>query len=173
MSDHQVQDDSCMQMGALVEAHRKFEPFVGTFKAEVKMWMGPGDPMISTGNMTNTLDLGGRYLQQCYQGDPCEGPFGEFAGRGYWGYNTTSEKYEGFWIDTASTMMQYETGEVDSSGKIWTMRGELACPQSKDVMKKRSVITWKDADHHSMEMFFTGSDGNEGKAMEIQYERTS
>jgi hypothetical protein len=38
-------------------------------------------------------------------------------------------------------------------------------------MKKRSVITLKDKDHHSMEMFFTGPDGKETKNMEIQYVR--
>ena len=173
MSDHQTQDEACMQMGATAEAHRKFEPFVGKFKAEVKMWMGPGDPMVSTGMMTNTLDLGGRYLCQCFKGDSSDGPFAHFEGRGYWGYNTTSEKYEGFWIDSASTTMQHEAGDVDASGKVWTMFGETVCPQTKDLMKKRSVITLKDNDHHSMEMFFTGTDGKESKAMEIHYERAS
>jgi hypothetical protein len=133
--------------------------------------MGPGDPMVSTGVMTNALDLGGRYLSQTYKGDPCEGPFPNFAGRGYWGYNTTSEKFEGFWIDNACTMMQNEVGDVDSAGKVWTMRGEMTCPQTKAPMKKRSVITLKDKDHHSMEMFFTGPDGKETKNMEIQYVR--
>ncbi len=27
----------------------RLEPFVGTFKAVVKLWMGPGEPMVSTG----------------------------------------------------------------------------------------------------------------------------
>ena len=143
------------------------------FKAEVKIWMGPGDPMISTGMMTNTLDLGGRYLCQCYKGDPSDGPFPNFEGRGYWGYNTTSEKYEGFWIDSASTIMQHDAGDIDASGMVWTMLGEMVCPQTKDPMKKRSVITLKDNDHHSIETFFAGTDGRESKAMEIQYERAS
>lgn len=173
MSDHQTQEAECMQMGALAEAHKKFEPFVGEFKAEIKLWMGPGDPMISTGKMTNTLDLGGRYLCQRYQGDASDGPFPNFEGRGYWGYNTSSKKYEGFWIDSASTIMQHESGDTDASGKVWTMLGEITCPQTNKPMKKRSVITLIDNDHHSMEMFFTGPDGKETKSMEIQYERAS
>lgn len=173
MSDQQTQDAACMEMGALAEAHKRFEPFVSKFKAEVKMWMGPGDAMISTGMMTNTLELGSRYLNQCYKGDSSDGPFPNFEGRGYWGYNTTIEKYEGFWIDSASTIMQHDAGDVDASGKVWTMLGEMMCPQTKDPMKKRSVITLKDNDHHSTEMFFTGPDGKENKAMEIQYERAS
>ena len=40
-------------------------------------------------------------------------------------------------------------------------------------MKKRSVITLIDNDHNKIEMFFVGDDGNETKAMEINYTRQS
>ena len=56
-------------------------------RREVKIRMGPGEPSITTGVMTNSMDLGGRFLRQSYQGDAVEGPFPSFAGRGYWGYN--------------------------------------------------------------------------------------
>lgn len=170
MSEQQTQD-GCAQMGAVCEAHKKLEPFVGTFKAEVKMWMGPGDPMVTTGTMVNSMDLGGRYLRQEYQGDESEGPFPNFAGRGFWGYNTVANKYEGFWIDSASTFMQTEAGDVDAAGRVWTMVGEFLNPQTKQPMKKRSVISVQDRDHHSLEMYFAGPDGNEVKSMEIQYQR--
>ncbi len=157
-------------MGALAEAHKKFDPFVGTFTAEVKLWMGPGEPQVSTGVMENTLDWDGRFLRQTYKGDPGDGPFPNFEGCGFWGYNTVTNKYEGFWIDSASTAMQNEIGDVDESGKVWTMIGEMTDPAGK-AMQKRSVITLNDDDHHVMEMYFKGADGNEMKGMEIQYTR--
>ena len=160
-----------MQMGALAEAHKKFEPFVGKFKAEVKLWMGPGDPHVSTGVMENRMELGGRYLHQSYKGDDVAGPFPNFEGRGYWGFNTVTGKYEGFWIDTVSTCMQTETGDVDATGKVWTMTGETSNPQTCQAMKKRSVITLHDDDTHTLEMYFQGTDGNESKGMEIKYTR--
>ena len=165
-------------MGALADAHKKFGPFVGTFAAEVKLWMGPGEPEISTGVMENTLDLDGRFLRQTYKGDPGNGPFPNdisdmsfFEGRGFWGYNTVTNKYEGFWIDSASTGMQKEVGDVDDSGKVWTMIGEMVNPQNGQPIKKRSVITLKDNDCHKMEMFFSGPDGGQSKGMEINYTR--
>ncbi|MFG0329913.1 MAG: DUF1579 domain-containing protein [Phycisphaerales bacterium] len=162
----------CAAMAATTEAHERFKPFVGTFNAEVKMWMGPGDPMVSSGTMKNSLELGGRYLQQVYEGDDNPNdPFPGFAGRGYWGYNTVDNRYEGFWIDTACTFMMTEQGQVDSSGKVWEMKGEMTDPSSGQPMRKRSVVTLKDKDRHSMEMFFEGPDGNEFKAMEINYTR--
>ena len=157
-------------VGATGEEHRRLEPFAGTFRAEVSMWMGGGDPMISTGTMVNELDLGGRFLRQTYKGDPNEGPFPEFEGRGFWGYNTITKRYEGFWIDNASTMMQIESGDLDASGKVWTMVGEMPNPATGDHMTKRSVIILQDKDNHRMEMYFDTGDG-ENKAMEIRYTR--
>lgn len=166
-----TQTEQSFQMPTAGVEHQRFQPFVGKFRAEVKMWMGPGDPMVSTGTMTNTLELNGLYLQQDYVGDASDGPFPNFEGKGFWGYNTTSNRYEGVWIDSACTTMQNETGQVDASGKVWEMRGEMLCPQSKQMFQKRSLIKLQDKDHHSMEMFFTGPDGNEMKTMEINYER--
>ena len=158
-------------MGALADAHKRFQPFIGTFAAEVKLWMGPGEPQVSTGVMENALDLDGRFLRQTYTGDPGDGAFPNFEGRGFWGYNTVTNKYEGFWIDTASTVMQHEVGDVDASGKTWVMIGEMTNPQTGQPMKKRSVITLKDDDHNKLEMFFSGPDGGQSKGMEINYTR--
>jgi hypothetical protein len=51
------------------------------------------------------------------------------------------------------------------------MVGTMPDPQTGQPIQKRTVITLHDRDHHSMEMFFQGADGNEFKGMEIQYRR--
>jgi hypothetical protein len=163
--------DAMQKMGQPGPEHEKLAPFVGTFRAQVKLWMGPGDPAQSTGTMVNTRDLGGLFLRQEYKGDPGEGPFPSFEGRGFWGYNKTSKKYEGFWIDNASSLMQIETGSLDTAGKVWTMVGSMPNPQTGEPMTKRSVITLQDRDHHKLEMFFE-SKGRESRAMEIEYTRS-
>ena len=151
--------------------HKNLDPFAGTFRSEVKIWMDPGDPMVSTGTMTNTFQLDGLYLHQDYVGDPTEGPFASFKGQGFWGYNTTARKYEGFWIDNASTTMQMESGNIDADGKVWEMYSEFTHPGTGQVMKKRSVITLIDDDHHKMETFFVMDGQPDFKNMEINYER--
>lgn len=160
----------CMQPMQPGEHHAKLEPFVGTFKAKVKMWMGPGEPNESTGTMVNEWDLGGRYVRQTYTGDD-GGPFPGFEGRGYWGYNTVTNEYEGIWLDNACTMMQPEKGQVDDSGKVWTMHGSFANPETGQPMSKRTVITVRDDDRHTMEMFFDVPGMGEMKTMEIEYTR--
>ena len=167
MSDQESSGGMMHQPGAEMD---RLKPFIGTFAAQVKLWMGPGEPMVSTGTMVNEVDLGGLFLRQDYNGDPSPGPFGNFAGRGFWGYNQTVKRYEGFWIDNVSSIMQFESGELDDSGKVWTMIGEKPNPGTGGKMIKRSVITVENDDHHTMEMFFDAGEG-EAKSMEIDYRR--
>lgn len=149
--------------------HKLMKPFEGDFQAEVKFWFGEGDPMISTGTIQNTFHLDGLYLHQDYVADPIPGPHQPFAGKGYWGYNTATNQYEGFWIDNASTIMQLERGNVDESGKIWEMHSEIQTPGG--LIKKRSIFKLIDNDNHKMEAFFGGPDGTETKQCEISYTR--
>jgi hypothetical protein len=157
-------------MGAPGKEHDKLKPFVGTFRAEVRIWMGPGEPAVTTGTMTNAMDLGGRFLRQTYRGDATDGPLALFEGRGFWGYNTASHEWEGFWIDTASTQMQTETGDLDAAGRTWTMIGHVTSSETGAPMRKRSVITLDGPDRHSMEMFF-GTPPAESRVMQITYVR--
>ena len=151
--------------------HDLLKPFEGEFKSEVKMWFGPGEPMVSTGKMINSWHFNGLYLHQDYKGDAVDGPFPNFEGKGYWGYNFAADCYEGFWIDSVSPMMQIETGNVDESGKVWTMLSEVPNPHGDGVLKKRSVFTVVDQASHTMEVFTETPEG-EMKTMEITYTRT-
>ena len=78
-------DASCEAMGALAPQHELLKPFAGTFNSEVKIWMGPGEPMVMTGTMENSLDLGGRFLKQVYASNtPMDECGTVFEGRGFW-----------------------------------------------------------------------------------------
>ena len=70
-----------------------------------------------------------------------------------------------------STGMMTEQGSCDEAGATWSMTGQADDPSTGGRVTKRSVVTVKDADHHSVEMFFTGPDGRELKAMQIDYTR--
>jgi hypothetical protein len=152
------------------EHHHRLRPFEGTFRAKVNLFMGP-DSSVSTGTMVNRIELDGLYLAQSYQGDPMPAPYPAFVGRGYWGYNFHSKLYEGFWIDNASSVMQVETGSVDESGRVWTMHSQIEL--GGGTLKRRSVISLIDDDHHSMASFMTHPGSSEVKTMEIQYQRLS
>lgn len=151
--------------------HELMKPFEGTFKAAVQMWMGPGEPMLSSGTIVNSFQLDGLYLHQDYKGDATDGPFPSFQGKGYWGYNSTSQQFEGFWIDSASSSMQMETGTVDETGKVFEMNSEFVMPGSDIKMKKRSVFTVVSPDSNTMESFITPPGADEMMNMRIEYTR--
>jgi len=46
---------------------------------------------------------------------------------------TTDKRFDGVWTDTACTQMQTDQGQVDDSGRVWTMHGQMTCPQHESV----------------------------------------
>ena len=166
-----MSDDQQFQLPQPGPEHALLKPLEGVFASEVKMWMGPGEPNVSAGKMTTSFQLGGLYLYHDYKGNPTEGPFPAFEGQGYFGFNSTSGKFEGFWIDNVSTAMQFEHGSVDETGKVFEMHSDFVMPGTGVRFKKRSIITVTDNDHHTMESYITPPDGSEIKNMVIEYKR--
>jgi hypothetical protein len=159
--------EACRKAGTPGTHHRKLDPFAGTWNARVRHWMHPGaDANESTGTMTSTWVLGNRFLKQEYKDDS-----GQFEGTGFWGYNNVTGRYEGFWIDVMMTGMTYDVGDCDEAGKVWTMSGESEFPTAGRKVAKRTIITLLGPDRHVMEMHYTGPDGDEFKALEIEYAR--
>lgn len=161
-------EQRCMQPPTAGPQHESIARFAGTWRAEVKLWTDPtSDPQVSTGKMKNTMVLNGLFLEQVYEDDT-----GYFSGRGFWGYNTVDQRYEGFWIDTMANMLQLEYGQHDPATDRWTMHGSMTDPSGNgNTIKKKSVITYENAEAHRLEMFFEAPGAPEVKCMEIAYKR--
>lgn len=150
------------------EMHRKLEPFVGKFDVEATFWMDPSqDPQTSKGKATHKWILGGRYLQQDYEGEFMGQPF---VGQGLTGYDNYRKEYFGTWIDSMSTWMMATTGKVE--GNTWTYTGKMDDPMSGTSTEVTEKVIVHSNDHHSLEMWMTGPDGKPFKSMEIHYRRT-
>lgn len=152
------------------EKHKLFEPLVGVFDSKVSMFMTP-KPMISTGASVNTWDINQMFLHQDYQSDGQTNSKPDFSGKGYFGYNSAKECYEGFWIDNSTDAMQIETGQVDESGKVWEMNSSHMHPALGGEFQKRSLITVTSSDQHQIEMFHTYPGKEEVLVMKIEYRR--
>ncbi|HEX7252621.1 MAG TPA: DUF1579 domain-containing protein [Thermoanaerobaculia bacterium] len=149
------------------EAHKKLDAMVGTWDTKVSMWMDPTQPpQVSTGTSENKWVLGNRYVEMQYQGTFMGQPF---SGIGYQGYDNTTKKYIGTWMDTASTAMMNSTGTM--TGNVMKASSMMADPMTGKMEKLATVLTVKDKDHHVMEMWGAGPDGKQVKMMEIEYTR--
>ena len=161
--------DAMMKAATPGEAHKKLEPFVGTFDAKVKMWMDPTKPQEeSSSTSENKWVLGNRYVEMRYEGTFMGQPF---SGVGYTGYDNILKKYVGTWMDTAGTGIMMTTGRSDASGKVTTMTGSTPDPTTGKAQAIREKITVSDNDHHTMEMWGPGPDGKMFKMLEITYSR--
>lgn len=153
------------------------QPIAGKFSATVKFWMGPGEPFLSTGKMTNEWTLNERFLHQVFEGDPTpEGNANSqipvFRGRGYWGYNAAEKCFETFWIDTASSKMMLEQGQLDLNTNTWTMSGEFQHPENGQTIKRRTTYQIVESENYQMQQFLRIGDQPEMQAMEIDFQKT-
>jgi hypothetical protein len=168
-----TKDDPAMQK--MIEAgtpgpeHRVLDGMIGNWKADVKHWMTPeGEPETSTGTSTSKWILDDHYVESTFEGDMMGMPF---EGRGVSGYDNLDKKYFSTWIDSMSTGHMLTKGSYDPGTKTFTYSGQCHDPMSGKLVTMRSVVKLTDADHHTMEMYAPGPDGNEFKNMEIHYTR--
>jgi hypothetical protein len=151
--------------------HKMLEESVGTWDAEVKMWMnGPtGEPMISKGTSEQKMVLGGRYLQQDFTGEM----MGQtFTGTGFTGYDNFKKRYVSFWIDNMSTGMSTMDGALDKDGKSVTMWGKMDEPATGQKDKKVKYVTrFVDKDTQIFETYDVTSFGDKKPTMVITYKR--
>jgi hypothetical protein len=157
-----------MTAGTPGAEHRKLDPFVGTWSAEVKMFMDPAaGPEVSTGVMVNLWILDGRYLEGSFEGN-----FGgmPFEGRSIWGFDVAAGKYVGSWTDSMSTAISTSSGPISKDGKNFTLQMVNTDPMTGKAAYGEELITIDSDSQHTMTMFEM-HDGKKVKTMEIVYTR--
>jgi hypothetical protein len=147
--------------------HKVLEQFVGNWKCDVKCWMEPkGEPQQSKATAKVTSIMGGRFLQEDFQGEMMGRPFN---GRSFLGFNNVKQVYQSLWFDDMSTAMFTSEGKGDQ--RTVTLEGKTSCPATERTdIPMKIVLRVTGPDRHTFEMFDC-SDG-EVKTMEIQYTRS-
>jgi len=102
--------------------HKMLEESVGTWDAEVKMWMnGPkGEPMVQREQAKAKWSLGKIPSTGFHRGDDGTA----LRGNGIHRLRQFKKKYVSFWIDNMSTGMSTMDGVLDKDGKSVTMWGK-------------------------------------------------
>jgi hypothetical protein len=151
------------------DRHELLRPFVGEWNAPSKFWLAADvGPLCSPGKAMRAMILGGRFLYEEYEGHV----LGQiYRGMSITGYDNYLQKYTATWVDNINTSIMVTAGQVDSSGKVFTFWGQHNDPLGGTASKSRSVLQLIDADHYMIEMFLTPPDGEEFKALELDYTR--
>jgi hypothetical protein len=146
--------------------HKALEHYVGNWKCDVKCWMDPNGPaQQSQGTSKVSWIMGGRYLQEDFQGQMMGKPF---SGRVVLTFNNVKQTYQSVWFDDINTALFTTEGKGDRQCII--LEGKGSCPGTGETdIPMRVVLRVLSPDKHTFEML----DGrqNYAKTMEITYTR--
>ena len=152
------------------EPHEQLASMAGSWTTQAKEWMEPGKPPVeSTGTAEMEMLMGGRFLQQNFNGNMMGQPY---SGMGITAYDNLRKRYVSTWIDTMSTGIFMMEGTASADGKTITLKGQHEMPNGAQ-MKHRGVWTLVDANTQIFEMYGAHGDEKEMKVMEITYTRTT
>jgi len=158
-----------MKLASPNENHKLLEPFVGNWKAEVKIWMDPSaPPSVSEGTASYRMIYDGRFLQGEFTGEYMGHPFN---GMELMGYDNLQKKFIGFWVDSGSTWFMTSTGTVDKDGKTFRMSGTMTNPMTMKPEEYRDESTFETPDRIISKSFSKQPGGKEFQGMEIIYTR--
>ena len=150
------------------EPHKQLEKFAGSWTATSRMWMAPGAPPAeSAGTADMKMVLGGRWLEQRFEGKLMEQPL---HGMGYTGYDNYKKKYVSNWMDDMSTSMMTTEGTMEKDGTL-SASGKMDDFVMKKTVPVKTAVKWADADTMTYEMWCPGPDGKMFKTLEVAYKR--
>jgi hypothetical protein len=152
------------------DAHKELKSEVGTWDADVSMWMSPeAEPMKSKAVETNEM-FGDFWLMSKFEGD-----FGgmKFKGHSMLGYDPHKKKYVGTWVDTLSPFLMTMEGEYDESTHTSTMIGTGTNWETGKPEKSKMTTVYSSDDEKTFTMYMAdpNAEGEWIKHMEIKYKR--
>lgn len=160
--------EAWMSAGAPGEPHHDIMNSAGVWEAEMKMWMDPSaPPMVVTYTVTRTPTLGGRVMEEKWEGDFMGQPF---AGLSRTGYDNVSKRYWSTWTDNMSTSLMMSYGNHDKETGALVMHGEGPNPMTGGTIPNRSVLKHVSENEEYFEMFEV-HEGQEVKTMEARLTR--
>jgi hypothetical protein len=154
------------------EQHKTLEPFVGSWKAVLKVW-GPGSPPIEN-KIEQTMEtrwaLNGNFLQS----DVTIKSLGRGLTRNlqvFRGYNSAFKRYTAYQMSNVDVRDIVYSGSYDAATRTFTFKGEEKDPVRNDAWVRKEVFTLQDRDHFRLETFLIFQDGSEAKIADGVFER--
>lgn len=148
--------------------HRLLQKDVGTWDAEIALFVPGAPPIKSKGREKGELLPGGMWLISRFDGEMAGTPF---SGAGTFGYDPVEKKYVGTWVDSMSPHMMLLKGEYDAEKSTMTTTGEGLDPATGARYTAKLISRYLDDNTRTFELHMPGPDGKLTKMMEIKYTR--
>jgi hypothetical protein len=153
------------------QEHQILESLVGNWQVSAKMWMdGPQEPPLeSSGTASLKWILDRHFVEEEFSGQMMGRPF---IGKGVYGYENFTKRYQFVWLDNGSTGIFTGNGTYDEKVKALIFSAKMNDPV-KDVRDKpiACVIRIASRDKHTFEMYDSPKPDAKFKTGEITYIR--
>ena len=151
------------------EFHDLLKQFIGTWTADVKIWMNPNaPPVVTKGQASFKLIFDGRFLYGDFLGEFMGAPF---KGINIMGYDNAKKEFVSMWIDNSSTGMVSAQGTYDPAEKKFHFKSSALDPFSGQVLEMREESYFASQDEYISVTYTRTKDGQEFKSMEMKYTR--
>ncbi len=147
--------------------HERLNELAGNWDVAIQYKLGKN---VQNGNATCEARwiLGGRFLQQDYksifQGQP-------FHVMQILGYDNQKKKVIELKMDTMSTSLLHNEGEISEDGRVITNLGEGVDLKTTKPYKLRTVYTIADHDHFTLEWYRIGEGATGEKVVTLSHSR--
>ncbi len=164
-----------MEMAKPGPEHQRLADLAGEWKQSLKIWHEPGgEPVLMEGKVTNTMILGGRFLES--RGVSGEEPM-QTEGVNIIGFDRRYGHYTIILMDSWGTYYVTAAGTFDDSSRTIVMSGEAMNPVLGHLEEYDMILRFTDKDTYVFEIVFTDKEHTKGadsfKMVEITCSRMS
>lgn len=150
------------------EQHAKLNALIGSWDVATKYKVGPGKEIEGKATCEAKWIVGGNAVQQEYRSS--------FGGRPFTvvqliGYDVHKKKFFEIKLDSMDTGAMFNEGTISADGKVITQVGERIDPATGKAGKLRTVTTFVDPDHFTLEWYMPNEDGKEERAVLLSLAR--
>jgi hypothetical protein len=139
---------------------------VGEWDASITVTPTPGaPPQLSTGRLVGRLISGGRWLITEFKNHTTG-----FEGHGIYGYNQTSQRYVGTWVDDMRTNIYVGEGQWDPVARTMTYAWRATMPNGQAMTWKETSEALSD-NEQVFRVLFPQPDGGEFEMMRAVYRK--
>ncbi len=148
--------------------HKALDALAGKWTAAIKFKTGPEAFEEGKADVVAEWILDGRVLQQTYKSNFNGQPFTVIQ---FLGYDENKKTFFEIKFDSMDTGAMHNEGTLSDDGKTLSFKGQRVLPGSEKPSSIRTMYTFTDKDHFTLDWFMPGEDGKEEKAVSLVHTR--
>ncbi len=151
------------------EHHEHLSRLAGEWDMKGEMWTTPGAPPVEfAGESSNTMILGGRFLQSRISNEIAGV---QFEAVGFEGYDNVEKKHISLSIDNSGTGIQFSEGECSGDGNVISSTTGYFDPATGATKKMKTRLTIVSDDQYIFEAWEQVADGEDILMGKVTYTR--